>query len=209
MGKVETGSITFDIAARQAHVVGAGPRIASLPNEGIPQKDWDVVNAVRAGAGAGPATEMPEYMRLMLKHPTIFRPHMEMGSALYNGRIPPRERELAILRCGWLQRAPYEWGEHVDIAKRNGLTAEEVARVTEGSSASGWSDLDRAILRGVEELLGDQALSDATWNELARHWDEVQLIEFPMMIGQYVATAFVQNTLRTSLAPDNPGLSHR
>jgi alkylhydroperoxidase family enzyme len=209
MGTVETGSIQFDIAARQAHVVGSEPRIAPHPNEGIAQESWDVVNAVRAGAGAGPATEMPEYMRLMLKHPTIFKPHMEMGAALYKGKIPPRDRELAILRCGWLQRAPYEWGEHVDIGKRNGLSAEEIERVTHGSSAPGWSDHDRAILRGVEELLGDQALSDATWNTLAKSWDEVQLIEFPMMIGQYVATAFVQNTLRASLAPDNPGLSHR
>lgn len=209
MGTPETGSITFDVAARQAHVVGAEPRIAALPNEGIDQASWDVVNKVRAGAGAGQATVMPEYMRLMIRHPTIFKPHMEMGAAIYNGKIPPRERELAILRCGWLQRAPYEWGEHVDIGKRNGLTDEEVARVTEGSSASGWNELDRAVLRGVEELLGDQALSDATWNTLAKSWDEVQLIEFPMMIGQYVATAFVQNTLRVRLAPDNPGLTHR
>ena len=209
MGTVETGSITFDIAARQAHVVGAEPRIAALPNDGIDQAAFDVVNRVRAGAGAGPATVMPEYMRLMLKHQGLFRVHMEMGAAIYNGRIPARERELAILRCGWLARAPYEWGEHVDIGKRNGLTDEEIERVTQGSSAPGWSELDRAILRGVEELIGDQALSETTWNVLAGNWDEAQLIEFPMMVGQYVATAFVQNTLRVRLAPDNPGLSHR
>lgn len=209
MGKVETGSITFDIAARQAHVVGAGPRIASLPNEGIPQKDWDVVNAVRAGAGAGPATEMPEYMRLMLKHPTIFRPHMEMGSALYNGRIPPRERELAILRCGWLQRAPYEWGEHVDIGQRYGVTKEEIQRITEGSAAPGWSEHEAAILKAVEEILTDLTVSDATWAVLAKTWDEQQLLEFPMMVGQYVCTALVQNTLRIRLENGNPGLTYR
>lgn len=209
MGTVETGSITFDIAARQAQVVGDGPRIAALPNDGIDQAARDLVTEVRAGAGAGPIDVMPEYMRLMLKHPALFRRQMEMGATIYNGKIPPRERELAILRCGWLARAPYEWGEHVDIAKRNGLTNEEVERVTEGSSAPGWSEIDRAILRGVEEFIGDQALSDATWNTLAKHWDEAQLIEFPMMIGQYIATALIQNTLRVRLAPDNPGLSHR
>lgn len=209
MGTPETGRIVFDIAAREAHVVGKEPRIAALPNEGIDQELWDLVNAVRAGAGAGPTTEMPEYMRLMIKHPAIFRRQMEMGAAIYAGRIPARERELAILRCGWLSRAPYEWGEHVDIGKRNGLTAEEIERVTEGSSAPGWNEHDRAVLRGVEELIADQALTDATWNTLARSWDEQQLIEFPMMVGQYVATAFLQNTLRVRLAEDNPGLSYR
>lgn len=208
MGSPQTGSISFDIAARQAHVVGDGPRILAIDNDDVDDESHAVVSRLRASAGAGPAAIMPDYMRTMIKHPEIFRCQMEMGAAIYKGRIPPRERELAVLRCGWLCRAPYEWGEHVDIGKRYGLSDEEVARVQQGSSAPGWSEHEAAILRGVEELIGDQALSDATWNTLAKSWDEAQLIEFPMMVGQYVATAFVQNSLRIRLAPDNPGLSH-
>jgi alkylhydroperoxidase family enzyme len=209
MGKPETGSISFDIAEREAHVVGEAPRIAAVPNEGIDATSWDLVNRVRASTGAGPIEVMPDYMRTVLKHPEIFRCQMEMGAAIFQGRIPPRERELAVLRCGWLCRAPFEWGEHVDIAKRYGRTDEEVERVTQGSSAPGWSEHEAAILRGVEELIADQVLSDQTWEVLAKNWDEQQLIEFPMMVGQYVATAFVQNTLRIRLARDNPGLSYR
>lgn len=208
MGSPQTGSISFDIAARQAHVVGDGPRILAIDNDDVDDESHAVVSRLRASAGAGPAAIMPDYMRTMIKHPEIFRCQMEMGAAIYKGRIPPRERELAVLRCGWLCRAPYEWGEHVDIGKRYGLSDEEVARVQQGSSAPGWNEHEAAILRGVEELIGDQALSDATWNTLAKCWDEAQLIEFPMMVGQYVATAFVQNSLRIRLAPDNPGLSH-
>jgi hypothetical protein len=81
--------------------------------------------------------------------------------------------------------------------------------VTQGSAAAGWSDHDAAILRGVEELLADQSISDATWAALAARWDEPQLIEFPMMVGQYVATALVQNALRVRLTKDNPGLTCR
>jgi alkylhydroperoxidase family enzyme len=209
MGKPETGSISFDVVARQAHVVGEGPRIAAIPNEGIDEASWDIVNRLRASTGAGPIEIMPDYMRTMLKHPALFRAQMEMGTTVFQGRIPPRERELAVLRTGWLCRAPFEWGEHVGIGKRYGLTAEEIARVTQGSSAPGWSERDAAILRGVEELIADQVLSNETWNTLAKNWDEQQLIEFPMMVGQYVATAFVQNTLRTRLAADNPGLTRR
>ena len=209
MGTPQTGSITFDIAAREAHVVGEGPRIAAVPNEEIDEESWELVNRVRAATGAGPIDVMPEYMRTAVKHPAIFRCQMEMGTAIFRGKIPPRERELAVLRCGWLCRAPFEWGEHVDIGKRYGLTDEEVERVTQGSSAPGWSEHEAAILRGVEELIADQALTDATWNVLAKSWDEQQLFEFPMMVGQYVATAFVQNSLRIRLADDNPGLSYR
>jgi alkylhydroperoxidase family enzyme len=205
----QTGPAEFDIAARQAHVVAQEPRIPALANDEISREAFDLVNAVRAGAGAGPAEIMPEYMRLMVKHRDIFRAQMDLGAALYNGKLPPRQRELAILRVAWLTRSPYEWGEHVDIAKRNGVTAEEVERTTQGSSAAGWSENDATIIRAAEELLADYAISDSTWDKLAAIWDERQLIEFPVMIGQYVAIAFVQNSLRVRLAEDNPGLSHR
>lgn len=201
--------VDFDIAAREAQVVGDGPRIEPLDDEEIEGEARALVDRIRASAGAGRATVVPEYMRTVIKNPELFRCQMAMGTALYNGRIPPREREIAILRIGWLCRAPYEFGQHVNIAKRCGLDSNDVERAVEGSSAAGWSEHEAAILRGVEELLENKVLSNETWNVLAKQWDEAQLIEFPMMVGQYVATAFVQNSLRIRLEPDNPGLSHR
>lgn len=204
-----TGTISFDISKREKDVVGPGPRMEAIPNDGIDAESWDLVHRIRASAGADRATTMPEYMRMMLKHPAIFRCQMEMGTAIFQGQIPHRERELAVLRIAWLSRAPYEWGEHVDIAKRYSLTSDDVERVTRGSSASGWTDHETMILRGVEELIADQALSDGTYRALARTWSEAQMIEYLMMVGQYVATAFIQNSLRVPLADDNPGLKHR
>ena len=87
------------------------------------------------------------------------------------------------------------------------MTLEEIDRVQQGSSAPGWSEHEAAILRGVEELLSDFAVSDATWQILARTWDEAQMLEYPSMVGQYVVTAFIQNSVRSRLAPENPGLS--
>lgn len=202
-------TVEFDIAERETQVVGEGPRIAPLPGDALDAGAVELVRAVRAGAGAFETAEVPEYMRTMIRHPELFRCHMEMGTALFNGRIPPREREIAVLRVGWLCRAPYEWGQHVNVARRVGLTGEEIERARIGSAAPGWSEHEAAILRGVEELIEDKAISDTTWETLARSWDEAQLIEFPMMAGQYVATAFVQNSLRIPLGEGNPGLRHR
>ncbi len=198
-----------DIAARMAEVVGQGPRIEAIPDAGIDGEARAIVDTIRAAAGAGSAAEVPDYMRTMLKHPAIFRAQMDMGTAIFQGLIPKRERELAVLRIGWLCGAPYEWGEHVDIGKRYGVTADEVERATVGSAAPGWSEHDRAILKGVEELLDNKAISQATWDTLAKTWNEAQMLEFPMMAGMYVTTAFIQNSVRTRLAEDNPGLSHR
>jgi len=204
-----TGPYRFDIAARMAQTVGNGPRIEPLDDSDMSTEARAIVDEVRAGAGAGPAAVVPEYMRTMAHHPTLFQRQMEMGATLYNGLIPPRERELAILRVGWLAGAPYEWGEHVRISQRVGVKPEEIERVTNGSDAEGWNEHEAAILRGVEELLADFALSERTWNTLAKTWNTAQMLEFPSMVGQYVVTAYIQNSVRSRLGDGNPGLTHR
>ncbi len=209
MGVIQSGSISYDIDVREAQVVGSEPRIGPLAPGKIDDDAMAMIVRIRGSIGVKDNSAIPEYFTTMIRHPALFASQLDMGTTLFKGKIPPRARELAVLRIGYLCRAPYEWGEHVDISQRYGVTRDEVERVTQGSSAPGWGELDRAILRGVEELLGDQAISDETWAVLAAHWDAAQLIEFPVLVGQYVATAFLQNTLRMRLAEDNPGLRYR
>jgi alkylhydroperoxidase family enzyme len=197
------------VADREAEILGKPQRIPPLALSEVEQDVWDVVNAIRAPIGLGPATELPGYTLLLARHPALLKGQFDMGAALFSGRLPARERELAVLRIGWLLQAPYEWGEHVDISQRYGVTKEEIDRVTRGSAAPGWSEHDAAILRAVEEMLARQTVSDSTWATLAKTWDEQQLIEFPIVVGQYAGIAIVQNTLRVRLETDNPGLTHR
>ncbi len=199
----------YDIKTREKQVVGSGPRIEAIPDPDIPEELRAAVNETRASVGLGPANPLPEYTRLIARNPLTFRPYMEMGTANFSGPIPPQERELAVLRTAWICGAPYEWGEHVRIAKRYGLTQQAIERVGQGCTAAGWSAHEAAILCGVDELVLDQALHDNTYAKLALKWSEQQLIAFLMMVGSYVATAIVQNSLRARLAPDNPGLTAR
>jgi 4-carboxymuconolactone decarboxylase len=200
----------FDIDAREAEVLGKPQRIAPLKPEDFDPEARALAVTIRESLGVSEHSVMPEVFATMLKHPGLYRCQMEMSIQLLGrGMIEPRERELAILRVGWLCRAPYEWGQHVDIAKRYGVTKEEIARVTQGSSAQGWTEHQAAILKGVEELLADKMISDETWNVLARTWTERQLIEFPALVGQYVATAYSQNALRIRLGVGKGGLRHR
>jgi 4-carboxymuconolactone decarboxylase len=196
------------IAAREADVVGV-QRIGELEEHEVDAESRVIIRNIRGSTGGEADAVIPGYMRTVIKHPALFRAQMQMGTTIFKGTLPPRERELAVLRIGWLLRAPYEWGEHVDIGKRYGITDAEIEAVIVGSTAGNWGVHERAILVAVEELLGNQMISDATWATLAASWNEQQLIEFPMMVGQYVATAFVQNSLRITLAGDNPGLTYR
>lgn len=205
----EVKEAEFDVAARMAEVVGEAPRIEPLGPEAMDPDAAEMVRRIRASAGAADVDQLPEFMRTMIRHPALFRCNMEMGNTLYNGRLPVRERELAILRVAWLMRAPFEWGQHVIIARRVGLTADEIERARQGTGAGGWSEQEEAILSAVEQLIDRAAISDATWETLAKSWDEQQLIEFLMMVGHYVSTAFVQNALKVRLEGAEAGLMLR
>ncbi|MEZ5737490.1 MAG: carboxymuconolactone decarboxylase family protein [Novosphingobium sp.] len=207
---IQSGKNEFDVAEREAHVIGDGPRIPPLEPEEISGEAKELIRDIRKSFNIPEDGSIPQVSLITLRHPGMFKCQMAMGIELVaNGTISGRERELAVLRLARLCRAPFEWSEHVAIAKRFAVTAEEVERVTEGSSAPGWSEHEAAILRGVEELVADQCLSNETWDTLARTWDEKQLLEFPMLVGSYLMTALQQNTVRVPMNKPGAGLRDR
>jgi alkylhydroperoxidase family enzyme len=132
----------------------------------------------------------------LVRNPGLFRRWIGFaGKLLQGGTLPPRTRELVILRVAFRCRGTYEWGQHVGIAREAGIADDEIGRVARGPDAPGWSSLDAAVLRAVDELDGDHCIGDATWSELARALDERQLIELTMLAGHYALLAGTLNSL--------------
>jgi 4-carboxymuconolactone decarboxylase len=146
----------------------------------------------------------------LARHPRLFKRWSAFGGTLlYRGELSGRDRELLILRTAWSCGAHYEWGQHVLIARAAGLLDEEIARVSHGADAPGWSTADAALLRAADELHGDSSIADATWAVLAERYDHRQLIEVCMVVGQYHLVAFTLNSLRVQREPGVPGLPSR
>ena len=136
----------------------------------------------------------------LARHPDLFRKWLVFGNhVLFKSSLPPREREIVILRMGWLCRAEYEWGHHVDIGKKAGLTSEEVHRIAAGPDAPAWSPFDATLLRAVDELHNDSFLSDATWKSLAAHYTTQQLLDLIFAAGQYKLVSMALNSLGVQL----------
>jgi alkylhydroperoxidase family enzyme len=200
-------------AERDALIIGQPPRIAPLAPADYPAEAWALAEAERMAGGFPPreaGRPLSDHAATLLRHPELYGAQMTFGvQLLIRGVLAPRDRELLILRTGWLCQAPFEWGEHVLIAARIGLTSEEIERVTLGSGAAGWDEHERAVLRAAEELHEHAMISDEVWAVLARRLDEQQLIELPLVVGHYHTVAFYQNALRMRPREDNPGLSRR
>jgi 4-carboxymuconolactone decarboxylase len=120
---------------------------------------------------------------------------------LVEGQLPARVRELAILRTGWNCRSEYEFGQHAVLARKVGVSDEDIVRVQSGPNAEGWTELESAMLRAADELHADACITDETWATLAAHLDERQLIEVPVLVGQYHLVAYMLNSLGIELEP--------
>ena len=68
-----------------------------------------------------------------------------------------------------------------------------------GPDAAGWSAIDAAILRAVDELHDDSFLSDASWKALTAHWSKEQVIDFIFAVGQYTLVSMALNSLGVQL----------
>ena len=112
--------------------------------------------------------------------------------------LPAREREIVILRVGYLCKSGYEFTQHTRIGLQSGLTAAEIEAIKRGADA-GWSPADAVLIRAADELHADQFISDSTWNTLKQHYTEKQCMDVVFTTGQYTQVSMMLNTFGVQL----------
>jgi len=173
------------------------PRVAPLADDEMDAETRALLGATSSDIRRGPILNI---FRTLAHHPKLLKRWMVFGAhVLAKSTLPPRERELAILRIGWRCGSEYEWGQHVAIGRATGLSDEEIRRVAKGPEAPGWNPFDAAILRAVDELHDDSFLSDASWNALTAQWSTEQLIDLIFAVGQYTLVSMALNSLGVQL----------
>lgn len=182
------------------------PRIPPLSADERDEKAKELLAGVSAADGS-----VLNIFATLVRHPRLYRRWLPFGGVLLSGSIPPRDRELLILRTAWRCGSDYEWGQHRTIAADAGLTDDEIDRVAAtpagaasgGAAAPGWEAFDATLLDAADELIDDHVIDDTTWSVLAGRYDEPQLIELPMLVGHYQLLA---GALRTFGVQREPGV---
>lgn len=133
-------------------------------------------------------------------HPNLARSWLTFARhVLRRNTLSPRDREILILRIGWLCQSEYEWAQHVRLGKEIGLTDDDVRRIQQGAEADGWSDHERWLVRAVDELHSDAFVSSDTWNALARTYDTRQMMDVVFTVGQYNLVSMALNSFGVQL----------
>ncbi len=131
----------------------------------------------------------------LVRHQDLYRRWLPFANhVLFKSSLPARAREMAILRIGWLCRSGYEFHQHTRIGKASGLSDQEIERLKGDPGAAGWSEAESALLQAVDELHGDQFISDATWERLSKHYDTHQVIDLVFAVGQYTLVSMALNS---------------
>jgi alkylhydroperoxidase family enzyme len=138
--------------------------------------------------------------RTMVTAPKAAKGFLAWGNYVLSKKndLPAREREIVILRIGYLCKSGYEWTQHVRIGLREGLTEDEIARIKQGADA-GWSAADAALIRAADELVADHFITDATWAELGKHFSDKQRMDVVFTVGQYTQVSMILNTFGVQL----------
>ncbi|MEU6475086.1 carboxymuconolactone decarboxylase family protein [Streptomyces massasporeus] len=180
----------------------ARPRLSPVSEE---QRD-PRTRELLASAPQDPGGGIPNIFTTLVRHPDLYEQFMPFGGQLLGkSRLPGDARELLILRTAWNTGSRYEWGRHLPLARAAGVTDADIDRIGEGPQAPGWTDLQRYLIRAADELNRDAAMSDATWDGLAAHFGDAELIEIAMLVGQYHMVAFFLNATGVELEPGFDG----
>lgn len=136
----------------------------------------------------------------MANHPDLARDWMTFAShILRRTSLPARDREILILRTGWLCKAEYEWAQHVRIGRTAGLNESDIANIMKGPGAPSLAPHDKLLLQAADELFNDKFVSDATWNALAKTYDTPNMMDLVFTVGQYTLVSMALNSFGVQL----------
>ena len=189
-------------------------RIPPLPLEKWGKEEKDAIAAFTKAIASGGLQKNVDKkdqdlsaLALFLNYPSLAAAFLPYNAFILNGgELSTRDRELLILRVGWLRKQEYEWAQHVLVCQAAGVSDEDIRRTGEGADAKGWVSKEKWMIRAVDELIEDGFIATKTWNALKRHFDTHQLIELIFVVGTYDMVGMAFNSLGVPLNDNLKGI---
>ncbi len=136
-------------------------------------------------------------LRMIAHAPPTLRPFATFGSSLLlESELPPRDRELLILRVAHLTGASYEWHQHEILGRAVGMTDDDVELAGHGASVDARDSL---LLAAADEITRAVRLTDATLAELLEMLGTRRTMEVILTVAYYNAVSRILESARVPL----------
>ncbi|KGD94243.1 carboxymuconolactone decarboxylase [Achromobacter sp. RTa] len=127
--------------------------------------------------------------QVLLNSPAVVEGWEAMLTAIrQKTSLPPRLRELIILRVATLNRAPYEFEAHVPHALAAGMPQALVEQLRDGpepAAVRGLAAGEAEVLALTDAMTRDIEVPDAVFAPLRERYDDTQLVELAATVGAY------------------------
>ena len=186
-------AVTCAIAAALVAVVAAEPRIRPIAGNAQSEEQRALTSTYSGAFGTGAD------LRTLLVHPEMVKGVLPFANyILSESTLPPRHRELLILRTAWNTRSDYLWAKHQGRATAAGLGAQELSAIAELTPPR-WDDFERMLLRAADELHESSFVSNETWTTLAQRYSVHELMDAAFTVADMTMIAEVLNSARVDL----------
>ncbi len=143
---------------------------------------------------SGPRGRVAGPLEAMVLCPAAGDPLQELGGRLrFDGVLPGKLRELAILVAARFWSAQLEWQAHARIAREEGLDAAVIAAIAEGSAPPLATPEERAVHAFCRELHDTHAVAEATYAEAVETLGQEAVIELTVLSGYYTTVSMILN----------------
>lgn len=126
------------------------------------------------------------------------RPFFEtwLDTFVYNGRLDPQLRHLAVLRIMWRTGQAFEWGNHYRFARNAGVSREQVIAIRTSTPEFIAGQLG-VVVRAADEMVDSGSLSPATLESVRDSLASEQLVdELLFLLAGYRMFASVSRSKR-------------
>ncbi|MEM6582898.1 MAG: carboxymuconolactone decarboxylase family protein [Pseudomonadota bacterium] len=147
---------------------------------------------------------LPNGFRVGMKNWDLFQAHLPFSTyVMARSTVPPRVREMAIVRIAANNGCDYEFQHHSRVCLNHlGFSQPDIERIVEGPNASGLSELDANVLKMVDQLSSNCNLDDDLYQDLRSEFSEQQFAELMFTIGNYESMTRVINVLDVPMDDD-------
>lgn len=163
-------------------------RIKEIARESMSPEQAEIYEGLLASGGllGGPNTA---YLRI----PRFMRLNQPLVTYLRNNSVPPRLRQLVILRTIRHWGAKFAWGYHVPASLKEGVEQEAIDAIGAGREPVSVSPKEKAALRVCGELLESRRLSDEAYRSAVDAFGEAGLADIVVTAGFYSMTSMTLN----------------
>jgi 4-carboxymuconolactone decarboxylase len=122
-------------------------------------------------------------IRLMANAPRAFRPFVLFSKALMReGFLPDEDREAIVLYLAVRNNVPYEWHEHLPMARAAGLSDKQIEGLAAGS-VDHLSKNQQLAVSMAKEVADGSGVTPDTWTNACAVWGQAGAMDVILSVA--------------------------